>query len=308
MTRCVEVGDLLLINDELKIYRGEDYVISNHIKIHQPTLDEICNYGEREYYSMVYNLTATPQSMKVQLWDMGIDYTTITPFELFYNILYKVYSQEKTSIIFGDLDFTKFQVMQRKDDESILLYQEVPVGDIYNAKHELVYHFSNLLDASRFVGCEVDDLIEELSKSNKYNNFIFSNMQLESIIIDEFTYNVIMDYLRQVHIIHKDEKMPANNTTKMILIEDDREEYEKNKNKEYHSQLKNMVSAMINSEGFKYNHSEVWNMKINAFMDSVKRISKIKNADLLLQSGYSGFGVNLKEVSNKQIDWLGELD
>ena len=257
MTRCVEVGDLLLINDELKIYRGEDYVISNHIKIHQPTLDEICNYGEREYYSMVYNLTATPQSMKVQLWDMGVDYTTITPFELFYNILYKAYSQGKTSIIFGDLDFTKFQVMQRKDDESILLYQ------------------------------------------------VIDN---QPVIIDEFTYNVIMDYLRQVHIIHKDEKMPANNTTKMILIEDDREEYEKNKNKEYHSQLKNMVSAMINSEGFKYNHSEVWNMKINAFMDSVKRISKIKNADLLLQSGYSGFGVNLKEVSNKQIDWLGELD
>ena len=264
MTRCVEVGDLLLINDELKIYRGEDYVVSNYIKIHQPTLNEICDNGERDYYSMVYNLTATPQSMKVQLWDMGI--------------------------------------------ESILLFQEVPVGDIYNSKHELVYHFSNLLDASRFVGCAVDELIEELSKSNKYNNFIFSNVQLESIIIDEFTYNVIMDYLRQVHIIHKDEKMPANNTTKMILIEDDREEYERNKNKEYHSQLKNMVSAMINSEGFKYNHYEVWNMKINAFMDSVKRISKIKNADLLLQSGYSGFGVNLKEVSNKQIDWLGELD
>lgn len=248
---------MLLINDELKIYRGEDYVVSNYIKIHQPTLDEICDYGEREYYSMIYNITATPQSLKVQLWDMGIDYTTITPFELFYNILYKAYPKEKTSIIFGDLDFTRFQVMQRKDDESILLYQ------------------------------------------------VIDN---QPVIIDEFTYNVIMDYLRQVHIIHKDEKIPANNTTKMILIEDDREEYEKNKNKEYHSQLKNMVSAMINSEGFKYNHSEVWNMKINAFMDSVKRISKIKNADLLLQSGYSGFGVNLKEVSNKQIDWLGELD
>ena len=253
----MEVGDLLLINDELKIYRGEDYVVSNYIKIHQPTLDEICDYGEREYYSMIYNITATPQSLKVQLWDMGIDYTTITPFELFYNILYKAYPKEKTSIIFGDLDLTRFQVMQRKDDESILLYQ------------------------------------------------VIDN---QPVIIDEFTYNVIMDYLRQVHIIHKDEKIPANNTTKMILIEDDREEYEKNKNKEYHSQLKNMVSAMINSEGFKYNHSEVWNMKINAFMDSVKRISKIKNADLLLQSGYSGFGVNLKEVSNKQIDWLGELD
>lgn len=253
----MEVGDLLLINDELKVYRGEDFVVSDHIKIHQPTLDEICNYGEHEYYSMIYQLTATPQSMKFQLWDMGIDYTIITPFELFYNILYKLYPQEKTSILFGDLDFTKFQVMQRKDDESILLYQSI---------------------------------------------------DNQPVIIDEFTYNVIMDYLRQVHIIKKDEKIPANNTTKMILIEDDREEYERNKNKEYHSQLKNMISAMINSEGFKYNHSEVWNMKINAFMDSVKRISKIKNADLLLQSGYSGFGVNLKEVSSKQIDWLGELD
>lgn len=253
----MKVGDGLLQNDELKIYRGEDFVVSDHIVIHQPSLLEICDYGERDYYSMIYQLTATPQSMKVQLWDMGIDYTTITPFELFYNILYHLYPQEKTSIIFGNLDFTRFQLMQRKDDESMLLCQVI------------------------------DD---------------------ELVIIDEFTYNIIMDYLRQVHIIQKDEKVPANKTTKMILIEDAREEYERNKNKEYHSQLKNMVSAMINSEGFKYNHSEVWNMKINAFMDSVKRISKIKNADLLLQSGYSGFGVNLKEISNKQIDWLGELD
>lgn len=244
-------------NDELKMYRGEDFVVSKHIIIHQPSLSEICDYGERDYYSMIYQLTATPQSMKVQLWDMGIDYTTITPFELFYSILYRLYTQEKTSILFGDLDFTKFQVMQRKDDGLVLLYQIID-GD--------------------------------------------------EVVIDEFTYNMIMDYLRQVHVIHKDEKMPANESTKMILIEDDREEYERNKNKEYHSQLKNMISAMINSDGFKYNHSQVWDMKINAFMDSVQRISKIKNAELLLQSGYSGFGVNLKDIDKKQLDWLGELE
>ena len=43
-------------------------------------------------------------------------------------------------------------------------------------------------------------------------------------------------------------------------------------------------------------------------MDSVKRITKIKNANLLLQSGYSGFGINLKDVDKKQLNWLGELD
>lgn len=253
----MKVGDNLQ-NDELKIYRGEDFVVSKYIKIHQPSLSEICDYGEQEYYSMIYHLTATPQTMKVQLWDMEhrIDYTKITPYELFYNILYRLFSKEKTSIIFGDLDFTKFQIMQRKDNGEILLCQIV-------------------------------------------ND--------EQVIIDEFTYNLIMDYLRKVHGVYKDEKIPANNTTKMILIEDAREEFEQNKNKEHHSQLVNLISSMVNSEGFKYNHSQVWDMKINAFMDSVKRISKIKNAELLLQSGYSGFGINLKEIDEKQLDWLGEL-
>ena len=43
-------------------------------------------------------------------------------------------------------------------------------------------------------------------------------------------------------------------------------------------------------------------------MDSVKRIGKIKNAQLLLQSGYSGFGISFDDIDKKQIDWLGELD
>ena len=98
-----------------------------------------------------------------------------------------------------------------------------------------------------------------------------------------------------------------NEMTKEILIEDAKEEYLLNQQKEFHSQLMNLISAMINSPGFKYDHTTVWDMKINAFMDSVKRISKMQTANVLLQSGYSGFGINLKEVDKKQIDWLGDL-
>lgn len=248
-------------NDELRIYRGKDFVIQKHIRLHQPTLNEICEYGECEYYSMLYQLTSTPQSMKFQLWNIGIDYTSITPYQLFYNVLYKMYPQEKTYIIFGDLDFSKFQVMKNSNDDSIVLFQ-----------------------------------------MNEHDDESFE------IIIDEYTYGMMMDYLRKSHFIEKDEKVPANESTKMILIEDAKDEYEENKEKPYHSKLKNMISSMINSEGFKYNHSQVWDMKINAFMDSVMRISKIKNAELLLQSGYSGYGINLKEIDKKQLDWLGELE
>lgn len=204
---------------------------------------------------MLYTLTAVGADMKFQLFDMGIDYTTISDFQLFYGLLCRSFSREQTAILLGDLDFTRFQIYQKKDSEDIIMYD----GEA-------------------------------------------------NIEIDEYTYLVIADVLRSMHGLKRNAQLPANESTRQILIEDAREEYLRNKNSEYHSQLKNMVSAMINCDGFKYNHNEVWNMKINAFVDSVKRISKMKNADLLLQSGYSGFGVNLKEISNKQLDWLGELD
>lgn len=245
-------------NDELKIYRGEDFVVSKYIKIHQPTLGEICDYGEQSYWSMLYNFTATPQSMKAQLWYSfnQFDYTTITPYQLFYSLLFKLFPKDRTKILFGDLDFSKFTLKKRKDDSIVL--------------------------------CQI------------INN--------ELVLFDEYTYELIIDYLCRSHFIERDLQIPANDSTKMILIEDAKEELDRNRSKEYHSKLKNLISAMVNSEGFKYNHSQVWDMKINTFMDSVKRISKIKNSDLLLQSGYSGYGVNLKEVDKNQLDWIGELD
>lgn len=252
---------IVYIDDELKLYRGCDYVVSKYIVIHQPSIGEICDYGEHNYYKMVHHICATPQNFKWQLWENGIDYTDISPFDLFCNTIYRNYSIEETSILFGNLDFKKFELLNRVDDNSKILFQEV----------------------------------------------INENGELENVVIDEFTYSVIVDYLSMAHGIQRDFKVPANESTKLILIEDAKEEYERTLNKKYTSQLKNLISSMINCEGFKFSHTEVWNMKINAFIDSVKRISKMKNADLLLQSGYSGFGVNLKDIDNKQLDWLGEL-
>lgn len=253
----VKAGEKLedIVNDELQIYRGKDFFIKEGILIHQPTLDEICTYGEQSYYSMIYTLTSVPADFSWQLDETGVDYTKISDFELFYSMLCRNYTPEQTSILFGNLDFSRFQPCKNQESGEVVLY----------------------------------DMENDIS-------------------IDEYTYLMITDVLRKMHGLKKNCQLPGNETTKRILIEDAKEDYLLHKTQEYHSQLKNLISTMVNCEGFKYNHSEVWSMKINAFMDSVKRISKIKNADLLLQSGYSGFGINLKEIDNKQIDWLGELD
>lgn len=45
--------------DELLLYFGDDYVINDNIRIHQPLVGEIVNC-ERNYFSMVHTLTAIP--------------------------------------------------------------------------------------------------------------------------------------------------------------------------------------------------------------------------------------------------------
>jgi hypothetical protein len=246
--------------DDLRVFRGKDIKIADYITIHQPSLEEIYEYGERDYFSMIHSLTAVGADLKWQLDDLGIDYTEITDFELFYKILVPNYPRSRTEIIFGELDFTKFKLKINPENGEVCMY-------LY------------MMDLDG----------------------------LKPVVIDEFTYLLIIENLRKMHGLTRNNQKPANNNTKMILIEDARDEYMMTKDKEYSSFLLNYVSTMVNCEGFKYNHENVWGLKIYAFLDSVKRISKIKNAELLLQSGYSGYGIDLKNIDKKQLDWSGEL-
>lgn len=246
-------------NDELKLYRGYDVIISDHIRIRQPTLSEICEYGEKEYYNMVYTLCSVGADLKWQLDDLGIDYTKISDFELFYSILARNFSTDKTRILFGDtVDFSKMKVMYHTKLKENVMIQILDHGDYLQ--------------------------------------------------IDRCVYSSMIHTLRKIHRLKRNEEMPGNEATKQILIEDARDEYKENKDRIRKSYLLPFISSMVNSDGFKRDDITVFDMRIYAFMDSVARISKIKNAELLLQSGYSGFGIDLKKLNKEETNWLGELD
>ena len=70
-------------NDELQVYRGKDFVINDKIQIHQPTLGEIADWGEQKYFSFVQSFTATPTDLKYILSLSGVDWNTISDYELF---------------------------------------------------------------------------------------------------------------------------------------------------------------------------------------------------------------------------------
>jgi hypothetical protein len=93
--------------DELQLFRGQDYQLNDYITLHQPTLNEICDYGEEKYYRMISCLTSTPSDYKVQLDDSGIDYETLNELDFFFSLC-KELSPDDTGILLYDLDLSSF--------------------------------------------------------------------------------------------------------------------------------------------------------------------------------------------------------
>ena len=106
--------------EDIQLYFGDDYDINEYIQIHQPTIDEIVKYGEAAYFSMIHTLCSIPSDMKSQLWDMGLDWTEMDDFELFM-MLVQTLTLDKTSLLFGDLDFSALRPFKNNQNGDIVL-------------------------------------------------------------------------------------------------------------------------------------------------------------------------------------------
>lgn len=106
--------------DELKLYLGSDIKIASGITLYQPTIGDIANYNEAEYFSMAQTLCATPSSMKVALDDMKLDYMQVDDFQLFM-MLCQSLTPDKTKPLLGGLDLTKFKPYSIGETEDVLL-------------------------------------------------------------------------------------------------------------------------------------------------------------------------------------------
>ena len=107
--------------DSIFLYFGDDYVINDQIKLHQPVIGEVVDYGEAEYFSMIHTLTAIPSDCKSMLWDqMKVYWTEIEDFDLFI-MFSRTMTPDKTGIIFGDLDFSKLKPYRHPQNDEIIL-------------------------------------------------------------------------------------------------------------------------------------------------------------------------------------------
>lgn len=121
--------------DELQLYIGDDYVINDKIRVLQPTIRQIAEFGEKEFFSVVHTVTAIPSDMKSQLWDMGLDWMEVEPFDLFC-MLSQTLTPDKTKLLFGDLDFTKLKPYNHPHIEGEIVLADKETGVIID---KLIY-------------------------------------------------------------------------------------------------------------------------------------------------------------------------
>ena len=277
--------------DKLGLYRGDTCPITDSIYIKMPTLGEIVDYekiyGVNSFSSMMFEFTSLPADFKWQLWDNGIDWTEVDEWDFFSTFLAPRLTNNRIKIVFGDvLDFSKMQKIY--DDK---------IGD-----YKLVQTVTGKFQDEDFTkGMKSSNFLIDILKS--VNNQKNEEEYEYTITFDRFTHNLLADVIREIFGFAKNKDNPANEVTKMAQIEDEKFDYELSKKEPKTSKLLNYISACVNSEGFKRDDKTVFDMNYYAFMDSVKRITHIQNSKLLLQSGYSGFGIDLKKVNKKELDW-----
>lgn len=271
--------------DELKIYRGNDIEITPKIIVTQPTIGQIEEFGEKRYFNAVYTLTAVGADLKWQLWDYGqTDYTQIEDYDLFIKFISSAVSSKKH--LYEELMSNK----DKYENELCMIPKETLDSMLINPLQLILKD----IDFDDFTVCKLEK-----------NDQIVLYDQERDITIDRLIYSQIVDAVRKIHGLKRNNQRPANERTKMDLIEDARDEAMAASRRPYKSTLKPLISALTVKCGL-CGDDKVWNMKINAFFDSIKRIGKMQDAQLLLQGAYSGFA-SLKGVDKERLDWAGDI-
>ena len=267
--------------DYLRLYFGDKYQITESIAVTQPTLQQIIDYGESDFFSMIYCFIGNTTYRRLSLWQSGIDWNRISDYELFCN-LFHMLSVDKTSVIFGDIDFQKFDLYKLEDVE---LPQDPPDKKLTAAEKR----------NKSFIEFELQH--------------IFYNAD-QDISITAEDYKKIASVLRaMVHMYPKTE-YTVGKTSKELIIQEElnkiaRAEHEQSETQS--SILLPLVSFCVNHPGFKYKTSELKDVHINEFMDSVRRLQVYESTHALFSGMYSGF-CDTSKIPKKEFDFMRPID
>ena len=245
--------------DRLQMFFGEDYQVAEGIVISQPTIGEIMTFGEDKFNQVLNPFVVNPTTLRVALWQQGKDWTEMSDYELFYQLILQLQpTPNETFMIFGDLDFSKFNLFKRQNEVE-------------------------------------GELVEDIVLVN----------QEQKVLIDEEIYNRMSSYLRTMFNIFPKVEKAKGKTTKEWMIEGDI--MNSKSQPETKSNLLSMISFCLNHPGFKYKKSELKDLGVVEFYDSVQRLLIYESTSSLMKGMYSGF-VDTSKIDKKEFDFMRGVD
>lgn len=258
--------------DKLALLFMEDYEVKG-IKVSQPTIGDILRVGESNFYQALSPFLYNSTSIRVMLWEAGIDWCNVKDIEVF-DILNNIQKQNKEILrqVIGD------EVEKRENPLNILFKDiDITTFNLYKEKEK-----------------EEDSEEKLCLYSHTYD-----------IKLYEEDYMQIAEYIREMLNIHPKVEKAKGKTAKRWMIDEDKmnalHRDEKNT-----STLLPLVSACVNHPGFKYKLQELREVGIYQFMDAVQRLQIYESSIALLNGSYSGF-CDISKVDKDNFNFMRDI-
>lgn len=207
--------------DDLKLYIGDDYVINDNIKVLQPTIRQIAEFGEREFFSVVHTICAISSDMKSQLWDLGLDWMEVEDFDLFC-MLSQTLTPDRTRLLFGDLDFSKLRPFNHPHVEGEIILADKETGVLIDKMIYLrivsylrkAFNITPKVEKAankmtKKILIEEDRKKIELNKDKPFKSFLLpliSSVKVKQGYTKEYVLNMgyveLMDEVARLQVIH----------------------------------------------------------------------------------------------------------
>lgn len=171
----------------LNLLYKDQFAVNDKIKIMIPKVGDILD-NEDDYYQVVTMLTAMPIDLMVQLSDAGIDFATINDYDLFL-IMFPSLQKLDTSLIFGDLNLSKFKIDIDEVNGNFVVTDESKTVKIDRLLHGMIadtlrkiHHLEK--NTKKPADKEVQKyLLERAKEKSKRRKKRLEESQLESLII-----------------------------------------------------------------------------------------------------------------------------
>lgn len=256
--------------DKLALLFGEDYEVKG-IKISQPSIGDILRVGESNFYQALSPFLYNSTSIRVMLWEVGIDWCNVKDIEVF-SILINIQKQNKELLK---------QVIREENinDPLKLLFKDIDITDFNLYKEK-----------------KIEDSEGKLCLySQQYGIKLYENDYME-----------IAEYIREMMNIHPKVEKAKGKYTKKSMIDEDRMNSLQKNNKDT-STLLSLVSACINHPGFKYKLQELREVGIYQFMDAVQRLQVYESSRAFLQGSCSGFA-DMSSVPSENFNFMRNIN